>query len=76
MWASIVSVGAALVGAVGKLFGWLKQSDARRAAKAEGQAEFMRETIKDVDKSKRAHRRLVDNPDYSDRVRKRFTRPD
>lgn len=74
MWASLASVGAAIVGAFGSLFRWMTQSDARRAAKAEGQAEILRDTIKDVDESNKARHRLRD-PRESDRVRKKFSRP-
>ena len=76
MWAAVASAGAALFGAFGKLFGWLRQSDAKRAAKAEGQAEFMQETIEDVDDANKARRRLRTDPAYSKRVRRKYTRPD
>lgn len=76
MWATILSLGASVVGAFGWLFKWMTQSDARRAAKAEGQADFMRETIKDVDEANKARRRLRDDPDYSEQLQRKYTRPD
>ena len=76
MWASVVTAGAAIAGMFGKMFGWLRQSDAKRAAKAEGQAEYMQETIEDVDDANKARRRLRDDPDYADELQRKYTRSD
>jgi hypothetical protein len=76
MWATLTSLGAAFVGAFGSLFKWMTQSDARRAAKAEGQAEFMRDTIENVDKANKAARDLHGDSDYDKRLRDKYTRPD
>jgi hypothetical protein len=75
MWTSIISMGAAALGAFGKLFSWMSGNSAKRAAKAEGQAEFMRETIEDIDDVNKARHRLR-NPSHLERVRRTFQRSD
>lgn len=72
----LASIGPAIFGALGKLFGWFTQRDAQRAARAESEAAYMKETLADVDKSNKARRRLRDDPDYARKLHDKYLRPD
>lgn len=58
------------------IFGFMDKSEARRAAKAEGENEWLRKTLQEVDKSNEADRNLDLDPRYLKWLRNKYKRKD